>query len=110
MGTITVTASIVAAQAVGADCEGAVTSGGANVERTTSCGFAGPGDVGDVAPGLWPLGDHGGPTPTHQLGPSSPAVDRVPIGVGGCGTTLVVDQRGSPRPVHGACDAGAVER
>lgn len=109
-GTITVTASIVAAQAVGADCEGAVTSGGANVERTTSCGFAGPGDVGDVAPGLWPLGDHGGPTPTHQLGPSSPAVDRVPIGVGGCGTTLVVDQRGSPRPVHGACDAGAVER
>ena len=53
---------------------------------------------------LTPLGDHGGPTPTHALLPDSPAIDLAP-GASCPGA----DQRGRPRPADG-CDAGAVER
>lgn len=58
---------------------------------------------------LTPLGDHGGPTPTHALLLDSPAIDVAPSCAGG-------DQRGRPRPADGdgdgaaLCDAGAVER
>jgi hypothetical protein len=58
-----------------------------------------------IDPKLTPLGDHGGPTPTHALLAGSPAIDLAPAA--GC---LPADQRGRMRPAGGACDAGAVER
>lgn len=60
-------------------------------------------------PLLGPLADNGGPTLTHLPGAGSIAVDFIPDGTNGCGTTLVTDQRGEPRPFGPACDAGSVE-
>ena len=60
--------------------------------------------------GILPLGAYGGPTPTHDLVPGSPAVDSGLLAV--CPTA---DQRGEARPVDGDldeqadCDAGSVE-
>ena len=59
-------------------------------------------------PRLSPLGDHGGPTPTHALLADSPAIDLGDLGpAAGC---LPVDQRGRLRPSGNGCDAGAFER
>jgi hypothetical protein len=64
-----------------------------------------------VDPLLGPLQDNGGPTFTHALLPGSPALDGIPWGANGCGTTVFSDQRGQarPQPVGGACDIGAYE-
>jgi CSLREA domain-containing protein len=59
-------------------------------------------EAAPLDPRLSPLGDHGGPTPTHLPLPGSPAIDAVREGCAG------TDQRGVPRPA-GVCDAGAVE-
>jgi hypothetical protein len=42
--------------------------------------------------------------------PGSPAIDAIPLGTSGCGTTITTDQRGFPRPIGGRCDIGAYER
>jgi hypothetical protein len=57
-----------------------------------------------VDPIIDPLGDNGGPTPTHALLTDSPAIDAG----GGCSS---VDQRGvvRPKPAAGQCDMGAYE-
>jgi hypothetical protein len=57
------------------------------------------------------LADHGGPTLTHALVPGSPALDAIPWGANGCGTTNFSDQRwqARPQPAGGACDIGAYE-
>ena len=60
----------------------------------------------NVAPGLGPLTDNGGPTPTFALLSGSPAIDEVVLLAPTCPAT---DQRGVARP-QGACDAGAYER
>ena len=39
----------------------------------------------------------------------SPAVNRIPAGANGCGTTITTDQRGVTRPVGSGCDVGAFE-
>jgi len=54
-------------------------------------------------PALDPLMNYGGPTLTHALDASSPAVDAAD---GNCGP---MDQRGEPRPQGDACDLGAFE-
>jgi hypothetical protein len=48
---------------------------------------------------------------THALRPGSPALDAIPWGTNGCGTTLISDQRWQARlqPAGGACDIGAYE-
>jgi hypothetical protein len=110
-GLATITNSIVANQVSGADCDGVITSGGYNLEGSTSCSFSATGDMQNANPLLGPLQDNGGPTPTHALLDASPALDAIPYGVNGCGTTVTTDQRGvtRPQPSNGPCDIGALE-
>ncbi|HEY7118834.1 MAG TPA: choice-of-anchor Q domain-containing protein [Tepidisphaeraceae bacterium] len=68
----------------------------------------------DIVPGpaipfskiLGPLKANGGPTKTHALKPTSPAVDAIPAGNPACPAT---DQRGISRPQGPNCDIGAFE-
>lgn len=60
-------------------------------------------------PLLGPLANNGGPTLTHALLPGSPAINRIPNGTNGCGTTITTDQRSTPRPIGAGCDIGAFE-
>jgi CSLREA domain-containing protein len=95
------------------DCKGVITSGGYNhVENLTGCTMAlGTGDVTGSDPGLLALADNGGPTDTRALSLASSALNAIPTGTNGCGTT-VTDQRSAVRPDSStaACDKGAVER
>ena len=61
-----------------------------------------PADIVTDDAGLLPLADNGGPTPTHALAPSSPALDK---GL----NCPPADQRGVERFLGGACDVGAYE-
>ena len=88
--------------APGGNCDGALTSQGANIESTDQCGLHAAGDQVGTDPLLGPLADNGGQTDTLALLPASPAIDR--------GTDCPpVDQRGVARPQGPACDIGAVE-
>lgn len=96
------------AETGGADCYGAIDSGGHNLLKDAEgCGMEG--ELSGIEPGLAPLGDNGGPTPTHALSPGSAAVD---VGPASCEPA---DQRGNRRPADGdgdgkpACDVGAFE-
>ena len=76
-----------------------------------------------IDPLLTPLGQHGGPTPTHGISYWSPARDAIPPGqcdatqfdfldhgLGGVEPiTHDTDQRGVPRPQGFGCEIGAVE-
>ena len=72
------------------------------VQSQDGCGFSGGTIFAD--PMLTPLGNHGGPSRTHDLLPGSPAIDAGD-------TDLVDDQRLVSRPIpsNGADDIGAVE-
>jgi hypothetical protein len=109
-GTANIGASIIAMQGNGVDCSGAITSAGDNLESGTTCGFVGAGNLQNSNPALGAIGDNGGPTMTHLPAAASPAVNAIPAGTLGCGTTVATDQRGFVRPSGGACDIGAVER
>ena len=82
---------------------GTVVSGGNNVVQDDSCNPAASDQIiWDVLIG--PLGDNGGPTPTHALLSGSPAIDTAADAV--CPAT---DQRGVSRPQGPRCDVGAFE-
>ena len=84
-----------------ANCSGAITSLGHNLDNGATCGFTGPGDLTNADPLLGPLQNNGGLTFTQALLAGSPAID--------AGTNAgcpVTDQRGSSR---GICDIGAYE-
>ncbi len=101
---------------VDGDCAGGGTtsSGGGNLESPgDTCGLDQPDDqsaVSAAALALGPLGDHGGPTPTHLPGPASAALDAARDA-----SCSPADQRGVFRPLDGdgdllaQCDVGAVE-
>lgn len=76
---------------------------------------ASPGDI-EVDPAqvfldvLHPeLASYDGSQPMFALLPGSPAIDVTAGGSRLCGGALSVDQRGAPKPLGNACDAGAYE-
>jgi CSLREA domain-containing protein len=99
-GPLTLTNSLMANNSP-SNCAGALVNGGHNLNFPSS---ACPGKVAD--PKLGALQDNGGPAPTIALGEGSAALDAVPATGAGCVGT---DERGVPRPQHGACDIGAYE-
>jgi len=113
MGRLTLTNSLIANQPNGGDCVPvwSITSMGYNLDSDSSCQLTAATDRPGVDPLLGPLQDNGGPTLTHALLPGSPAIDAIPWGTNGCGTTYTDDQRGQarPQPAGGACDSGAYE-
>jgi Right handed beta helix region len=91
---------------------GAIADGGYNLEDGTTCGFSSANhSLTNTDPLLDPAGlqDNGGPTQTIALEPGSPAIDAIPVGANGCGTTITTDQRGISRPQGSGCDIGAFE-
>jgi fibronectin-binding autotransporter adhesin len=104
--------TIVANSREGGNCAGTIIDGGYNIEDEASCGFSeANGSFPNTDPLLDPEGlqDNGGPTRTIALLPGSPAVDAIPFGASGCGTTNTTDQRGVNRPQGPGCDIGAFE-
>jgi hypothetical protein len=85
-------------------------SAGHNLASDVSCRLMGRNDWQGIAPLLGPLADNGGPTATHALLASSPALD-----AGDDMACPATDQRGVSRPQPGAaagtatCDIGAFE-
>jgi predicted outer membrane repeat protein len=115
--TISLTNTLVANGASGANCEvgvssaAPITSNGFNLSSDGTCSpyFTQPSDLNGGNPNLGPLANNGGPTLTRMPQPLSDAIDSIPMGTNGCGTTLTTDQRGYPRPLGPACDIGSVE-
>ncbi len=87
-----------------------VTANAHNIVFFDTCGFSGS-DMVPVDAQLGPLQDNGGPTLTHSLLPTSPAIDGGDPGLPGSGGTTCAtsDQRGVARPQRTRCDVGAVE-
>jgi hypothetical protein len=81
---------------------------GASGDETFDTGSSCAGHA-NIDPQLQPLANNGGPTDTHALSGTSPAIDQT----GDCGAPPVntfTDQRGLPRPVATfQCDSGAYE-
>jgi uncharacterized repeat protein (TIGR01451 family) len=113
-GTLTAQNSLVAGQSGGPNCFGLAASsdGGYNLDDGTSCGFSSANhSLSNTNPMLDPAGlkDNGGTTQTIALLSGSPAINAIPPGVNGCGTTITTDQRGVSRPQGAGCDIGAFE-
>jgi hypothetical protein len=97
LGTQITLRSTIVADSVGGNCVGvyggAAVSHGYNLADDASCNLAAASDQPNTEPLLKPLDSYGGPTETHALRPTSPAVD---AGVAGIVPT---DQRGLPGSV-----------
>jgi outer membrane protein assembly factor BamB len=79
-GPVQVAGTIVA-DSVGANCAGAITDAGYNLEDDTaaSCGFSSrQNDLVGVSPDLTPLASNGGPTQTMAPAPTSPVLAQLP--------------------------------
>ena len=108
--------TILAASPSGGNCAGTIVDESYNLDSGASCGFSRPTSMSEAAAGLAPDGlqDNGGPTQTIAL-VGSAALDAIPAGENGCGTTVTTDQRGEARPFDGdgdgvaQCDIGAFE-
>jgi len=107
---IFVTRSIIANSQAGANCTSAppgnIIDGGFNLDSGLTCALDAPGSRSNRDPQLEQLANNGGPTPTHALRLTSPAIDAAGR------TCSPVDQRGIPRPqpANGNCDIGSYER
>lgn len=105
-GTLHLISTIIANSVSGEDCFNNGTLG-TNSNNLVEDGSCSPDLSGD--PKLGPLQDNGGKTSTMALLTDSSAIDVIPIGTNGCGTTIVTDQRGVTRPQESKCDIGAFE-
>jgi hypothetical protein len=80
------------------------TSNGYNISGDATCSFSATGDINNTLADFGPLAYNGGPSKTHALNITSPALDSA--NPAGC---AAVDQRSVPRPQGTACDRGAYE-
>jgi CSLREA domain-containing protein len=96
----------------GGQCRGTITDGGYNISDDSSFRFTDRTSKTDTDPKLDPNGlqNNGGPTETIALLEGSPAINAIPEGTNGCGTTIKTDQRGVSRPQGTMCDTGAFEK
>jgi hypothetical protein len=101
--TVHITNTILADN-TGGNCGGTIASDGYNLDTSTSCVFAAPGDLSGIPALLGPLAANGGFSETHALLPGSPALE-----TGNDATCLSTDQRGIARPQGLHCDMGAFE-
>ena len=123
-GTVNVKNTILAGNASNDDASGNFTSRSYNLigNGDSATGFTNGvnnDQVGSAAspidPKLGPLQDNGGPTHTHALLNSSPALEKISADTNGCGTDYTTDQRGETRPgtkndqVDKKCEIGAWE-
>ncbi len=106
--------SIVAGNSVGGastaepDCDGGIVAVYSLIGD--NCPGLGSNTIVDVSGKLKALAKNGGPTRTHALKASSPAINAASPGAPGMdGACLPKDQRGESRPT-GECDMGAFER
>ena len=83
------------------DPEATLQSLGHNLADDESCELDGSDDQEGVDPGLEPLADNGGPTPTQAIASGGPAHDK------GNSGAFTADQRGLPRPVDNPAIANA---
>jgi len=83
------------------DPEATLQSLGHNLADDESCELDGSDDQEGVDPGLEPLADNGGSTPTQAIALGGPAHDK------GSSGAFTVDQRGLPRPVDDPAIANA---
>lgn len=107
-GTVMLSNSIVANQAVGPNCSGTITSNGYNLDSDGTCSLNASGDIPNGTANLGLLSDNGGKTRTHALLTGSQAIN---AGNNAMCTSSPVngkDQRGFSR-WDGACDMGALE-
>lgn len=113
LGVLHLSNTIIANSGLGGDClnEGTVSTNTANLIEDGTCAPALSGD-----PMIEALADNGGPTHTHALMATSPAVDTGDAAI--CAAPLVdnLDQRSQSRPVDGngdgvsTCDIGSFEQ
>jgi uncharacterized repeat protein (TIGR02543 family) len=103
-GAVTLTNSLVAQQANGANCF-SVSGGGNNLDNDSTC----PTATFSATPMIGPLADNGGPTLTHALLPGSPAIDAGNTAISNASPVSSIDQRGVSRPQGAASDIGAFE-
>lgn len=102
--------TIIANSGAGADCTAQFTGGHNLIENPGNPCAGGSGDIVAQDPLLGPLQNNGGATDTHELLPSSPAID-----AGDNAACPSDDQRGVARPYDGNndgipdCDIGAYE-
>jgi uncharacterized delta-60 repeat protein len=106
--------TIIANSVADSDCANSSGTIATDVNNLIEDGSCNPALSGD--PLLGPLADNGGPLTgsgqtlqTMALLPGSPALDQIPAGVDGCGTSITSDQRGVVRPQGDNCDIGAYE-
>jgi len=104
--------TILAGSTGGGECAGIISDGGYNLSDDATCSFAAAGTSHTVSAAslkLGTLGSNGGPTQTVAPGVGSVAIDAIPSGTNGCGSSITTDQRGQARPQGPKCDIGAVE-
>lgn len=111
-GVVTLKNSIVAGSAN--TLGGIIVSQNYNLVETITGGVfdAMPNDIVGVSPQLGPLQNNGGNTQTHLPAATSPAVDKIPFKINGCGIPVGLDQRRFDRPDISdnlRCDMGSVE-
>ncbi|MEA5471452.1 right-handed parallel beta-helix repeat-containing protein, partial [Spirulina sp. 06S082] len=87
---------------------GTITATNSLIEDSTGATITGSNNIIGVDPQLLPLGDYGGPTQTHALALTSPALNAGDNALVG---SLTTDQRGAPgaRIADGTVDMGAFE-